>query len=155
MGYPAFCHVPARYVWPGLYAGSARLVSVLPDCPGQALCATESRTCAPGGRPSCCAASPALTASDISPALSVNATISPGATAANVSRYGTVRCRRPQRTTSGEPNLRPRRLASAAGRDNCTLPNLSTDITSPCASPSRTRLRGAGGGPRDGADVVE
>ena len=32
---------------------------------------TLSRTCAPGGRPSCSAASPALTASEISPALSV------------------------------------------------------------------------------------
>jgi hypothetical protein len=33
--------------------------------------ATASRTCAPGGRPSRCAASPALTASETSPAESV------------------------------------------------------------------------------------
>ena len=53
---------------------------------GQDTGVAESRTWAPGGSPSCCAASPALTAIEMSPALSVKATISPGATAANVSR---------------------------------------------------------------------
>src|ERR1022692_312007 len=114
------------------------------DLAGQGWGATDSLTCAPGGRPSCWAASPALTAREISPALSVNATISPGATAAKVSRYGIVSWRRPQRTISGEPNPTPRRPICAAGIDSCTLPNRSTDMTSPSAWPSYTRLVGAG-----------
>jgi len=34
--------------------------------------------------------------------------------------------------------------ASEAAMDSCTLPNLSTDMTSPSASPLCTRLVGAG-----------
>src|SRR3984893_4954287 len=148
---PAFCHVQdglgVRSVTPGprSYPRGAR------DQDGGA---PDSRTCAPGGSPSCCAASPALTASEISPALSVNATISPGATAANVSRYGTVSWRRPQRTTIGDPKPMPSRSASEAAMDSCTLPNRSTDMTSPSASPSCTLLVGAGSVTRSATSIL-
>src|SRR5215472_18319174 len=101
-----FCHVHDCFVaradgltgldpgFPGLFQDVGEAVPVYPGG------AAASRTCAPGGRPSCCAASPALTASEMSPALSVNATSSPGATAAKVARYGTVSWRRPHHTTS-------------------------------------------------------